>query len=69
LPIYKYLDDDLPMRYENVYEGKLRLFEMHITRLTILELKTAATLTADLNRISLLKMEKFRNPMTGRAFY
>jgi hypothetical protein len=69
VPIYEYLDDDVPMRYENAHEGELRSFEMHVTRLTIPELKTAATLTADLNRISLLEMEQFRNPMTGWAYY
>ena len=69
LPIYEYLDDDLPMRYENAHEGELRSFEMHVTRLTVPELKTAATLTADLNRISRLEMEKFTNSMTGRAYY
>ena len=69
LPIYEYLDNDLPMRYENAHEGELRSFEMHVTRLTIPELKTSATLTADLNRISLLEMEKFRNTMTGKTYY
>jgi hypothetical protein len=69
LPIYEYLDDDLPMRFENAHEGELRSFEMQVTRLTIPELTTAATLTADLNSISLLEMEKFKNSMTGRAFY
>jgi len=69
LPIYEYVDDDLPMRYENAHEGELHSFQMHVTRLTIPELKTAATLEADLNDIYLLEMEKFRNPMTGWAFY
>ena len=42
---------------------------MQVTRLTIPELKTAAILTADLNSVSLHEMERFKNPMTGRAFY
>ncbi|KAN0102782.1 hypothetical protein V8E51_011095 [Hyaloscypha variabilis] len=53
LPIYEYLDDDRPMRFENAHE----------------ELKTVATFTADLNSISLLEMEKFKNPTTGISFY